>query len=147
MSTLMQTTQNLTVLTCWCGALFAVPESVINRRENGRDVVLFCPVNGHQGTWSATTALQQAKDEAVRERQRREQAEAAARDDRDRANRAERRAVAARGVVTRFKNKAKAGRCPCCSMTFKDLRDHMVQEHPKFEPEKAIDALAAKDAR
>lgn len=49
-----------------------------------------------------------------------------------RADAAERRASAARGQVTRLKNRAANGVCPCCSRSFADLRRHMASKHAGF---------------
>jgi DNA repair exonuclease SbcCD ATPase subunit len=47
-------------------------------------------------------------------------------------DRAERRASAARGQVTRLKNRAAAGVCPCCNRQFENLRRHMESKHKGF---------------
>jgi hypothetical protein len=51
----------------------------------------------------------------------------------------ERSHAATRGVVTRKKNEAKklrerarAGVCPCCHRTFKQLAAHMANKHPDY---------------
>jgi hypothetical protein len=144
-------TVELTRVSCWCGVVFAIPSQAwkekMRQRDLGHSVELHCPVNGHTMSWDGGDALKKAKDELAREQSRRAQAEADARWNRDRANAADRRVRAARGLVTRIKNKVAKGRCPCCSHTFKDLRTHMEQEHPGFDPSKGVDAIAAKDAR
>jgi hypothetical protein len=141
-------TVELTRVSCWCGVVFAIPKNAwdekMRQRDLGQRVELHCPVNGHSMSWDGGDALKKAQDAVVRERQRREQAEADARYNRDRANREERRVRAARGLVTRIKNKVAKGRCPCCSHLFKDLRSHMAKEHPGFDPSKGIDAIAVK---
>lgn len=43
-----------------------------------------------------------------------------------------RRAAAARGQVTRLKNRAAAGVCPCCNRTFQNLQRHMTTKHAGF---------------
>ena len=45
---------------------------------------------------------------------------------------AERRASAARGQVTKLKNRAAAGVCPCCNRQFQNLKNHMATKHPEF---------------
>jgi hypothetical protein len=54
---------------------------------------------------------------------------AATREERDAA---ERRASAARGQVTKLKNRAAKGVCPCCSRHFTNLERHMTTKHPDF---------------
>ena len=60
---------------------------------------------------------------------------ATADEQRDRASAAERRASAARGQVTKLKNRAAAGVCPCCNRTFTNLARHMAGQHPAFAAE------------
>jgi predicted RNA-binding Zn-ribbon protein involved in translation (DUF1610 family) len=43
-----------------------------------------------------------------------------------------RRAAGARGLVTKLKNKAAKGECPCCGETFPDLHAHIQTAHPDF---------------
>lgn len=51
---------------------------------------------------------------------------------------AERRASAARGQVTKLKNRVSAGVCPCCNRQFVDLHRHMQTKHKGFVAE-AVD--------
>ena len=53
-------------------------------------------------------------------------------DEEERRQAAERRASAARGQVTRLKNRAAAGVCPCCNRSFENLRRHMASKHKGF---------------
>lgn len=53
----------------------------------------------------------------------------------ERASAAERRASAARGQVTRLKNRAAAGLCPCCNRSFVNLQRHMASKHAGFTAE------------
>jgi hypothetical protein len=55
-------------------------------------------------------------------------------------DRADRQAAAARGQVTRLKNRAAAGVCPCCNRSFENLRRHMAVKHKGF----ALEAAAPK---
>lgn len=43
-----------------------------------------------------------------------------------------RRLIAMRGVVTKLKNRAAEGQCPCCKKHFKVLAKHMTKMHPDF---------------
>lgn len=49
--------------------------------------------------------------------------------------RAERRVSAAKGQITRLKNRASAGVCPCCNRTFVQLARHMAAKHKGFMAE------------
>ncbi|WP_159103999.1 hypothetical protein [Rhodopseudomonas sp. B29] len=56
---------------------------------------------------------------------------------RDQREAAERRAAAARGQVTKIKNRVGHGVCPCCNRTFANLARHMAGEHPGYTAEAA----------
>jgi len=122
---------------CTCGVLFCMPESLIkNRREDG--TTFYCP-NGHTMTFGnaikreadklreelAAQArwLEASRADVVRQRERREAAE--------------RQAAAARGQVTKLKNRVGNGVCPCCNRTFTNLQRHMHTKHPGFANEGA----------
>lgn len=57
----------------------------------------------------------------------------------DRAAKAERRVSAAKGQITKLKNRASKGVCPCCNRHFTNLEQHMANKHPAFmnEPDAA----------
>jgi hypothetical protein len=112
-------------LTCGnCGITFAVPQNwLAERRENGGGFT--CP-NG-----DARVFLKSELDK-VREKLEAEQRRVILiRNERDAA---ERHASAMKGQVTRIKNRAKAGVCPCCNRSFVQLQRHMKSKHPDFEP-------------
>jgi hypothetical protein len=52
-------------------------------------------------------------------------------------NAAERRVTAARGQVTKIKNRVGRGVCPCCNRTFENLHRHVSSQHPTFTSEAA----------
>lgn len=72
------------------------------------------------------------KQEAARLEEEKRGAWATANRQRELREAAERRASAARGQVTRLKNRAAAGVCPCCNRTFSDLQRHMATKHKGF---------------
>jgi len=49
----------------------------------------------------------------------------------------ERQLSAARGRVTKIKNRVAKGVCPCCNRQFSNLHRHMTTEHPTFAAEAA----------
>jgi hypothetical protein len=55
----------------------------------------------------------------------------------ERTEAAERRGAAARGQVTKIKNRVGHGVCPCCNRTFENLARHMGAQHPTFTAEAA----------
>lgn len=123
-----------------CGMTFAVPQDFDSRRRDDHGN-FFCP-SGHSQRYSGKSELEKAREELVRERARLDQACAEANYQRARAERGDRQIRARKAVATRLRNRLKSGRCPCCSHEFKDLKRHMRTEHPKWNPERAVDALA-----
>jgi hypothetical protein len=95
-------------------------------RRSGR--TFYC-LNGHEQHYSESTKqkLREAKDALARERARADQLRA----DRDAADR---RVSAAKGQVTKIKNRVGRGVCPCCNRTFADLGAHMATKHPDYAP-------------
>lgn len=80
---------------------------------------------------SEVQKLQEQLDAERRQRQRAEQRVAEARDE---AEHERRRANGYKGHATRMTKRAKAGVCPCCNRTFKQLAAHMANKHPDFTP-------------
>lgn len=49
----------------------------------------------------------------------------------------ERQLSAAKGRITKIKNRVSKGVCPCCNRQFANLHRHMTTEHPTFTAEAA----------
>ncbi len=126
---------------CWCSIQLAIPRSLYDyyRDQNGR-FALHCPL-GHKFIPGGDSP---AEIEAREQRLRAERAELDAAQQRSAKLLAMRRVSARKGLMTRMRNRLTRGTCPCCSKRFPDLRAHLAQRHPKWEPEKAIAALVAK---
>jgi cell division septum initiation protein DivIVA len=102
------------------------------RLKDGK--TFYCP-NGHGRSFILG---QTAEDKLRRERDQLKQ-RIAYKDDmiREAEQRAEherRRANGYKGHATRITKRAKAGVCPCCNRTFKQLAQHMANKHPEFTP-------------
>jgi hypothetical protein len=109
-----------------CGLRFYVPgvwEAA--RRNDRRDFV--CP-NGHQLAFGIHSEVERLKKEIAKEQERRRWAE-------ERAETLERSRAAIQGQVTKLKNRAAAGLCPCCNRSFQNLARHMKTRHPGELPE------------
>jgi septal ring factor EnvC (AmiA/AmiB activator) len=115
-----------------CFIRFGVPVGFTARRRQDKQN-FYCP-NGHQMAYTESEA-----DRIRRERDRLRQQLAERDDEIARQQRmreaAERQAAAARGQVTKLKNRASAGVCPCCNRTFRQLAAHMRQKHPTYMDE------------
>lgn len=134
---------NLNGITCvvcdciTCGIPFTVPLTVYEQHRT-RGGYHHCP-NGHSQGWSKDRS-EEADIRRERDRLKQQVAyhEERVRIEREERQAAERRASAARGQVTRLKNRAAAGVCPCCNRTFTNLARHMAGQHPTFKAE-AVD--------
>ena len=128
MSQTFVTCQNttLTVMTCWCGCVHAVTEELHSAWKYGSRDNLCCPL-GHTYV------------PASRRENREKQLEARitslndrldlARTQRDKA---EKRASAYKGHITKIKKRIGTGVCPCCHRSFQNLARHMKHKHPKY---------------
>jgi hypothetical protein len=109
-----------------CGMIFAVPSHWLNarREENENGGNFFCP-NGHPRQFRETEVAKLKRQlEAEKKRVEWEKA---------RADRADREAAAARGQVTKLRNRIQKGVCPACQRSFQNLRRHMETKHPTLE--------------
>jgi hypothetical protein len=123
---------------CWCGTEFIVGASLLSFWEDrGGKWAMHCPL-GHTFIPGRTSEAAQLRDELTREKQRTEQMAESVRHYREDRDHQVRRLHAARGQVTRIKNRVKNGVCPACNRTFADVARHMTSKHPHYcEPEKA----------
>jgi len=112
-----------------CFVRFGVPVGfTAARRRDSKS--FFCP-NGHSMSYREDEA-----DKLRRERDRLKQ-QLAEKDDEIASQRssreaAERQAAARKGQITRLKNRAAAGLCPCCNRSFHNMSRHMATKHPGF---------------
>jgi hypothetical protein len=123
----------LVVNTCWCGMRHAVPKELDEfqqrQHDNGEEVTsIYCPL-GHTYIPSGIGAAERLRrrlaseeDERARVAAERDQAQASAR--------------ARKGAATKARKRSAAAVCPCCHRSFKQLRRHMENKHPDFDPEK-----------
>lgn len=122
-----------------CGVQFGVPIGYTARRREDKQT-FYCP-NGHSMAYSESEA-----DRLRTERDRLAQ-RIAQRDDEIKDKQAEierqralneaawRRVSAAKGQITKLKNRAAKGVCPCCNRHFTNLERHMHSQHPGFVAE------------
>jgi len=106
-----------------CGMVFAMPQQFRANRLRLKDN-FYCPA-GHPQHYIGEreeVRLRRMLDEANRsktelaEQVRREQA----------------RATSAETAAAKLKRRVKAGTCPCCKRTFKQLAAHMTNQHPGY---------------
>jgi hypothetical protein len=130
---------------CVCGITFAYPDELDDHAREynsaeypGRYVTIACPA-GHKWHYTGRNEEQRLRDRLSAERQRSGRL-AAQRDQLEASRNAHKgQATRARKERDRLTARAKAGVCPCCNRTFKQLARHMKAKHPDFEadPENA----------
>lgn len=121
-----------------CKSKMWIPDELNAAALCNRGVIPFYCAYGHRQFY---VEGETEADKLRRERDRLAQ-QIAERDDRiraerDRADAAERRSAAARGQVTKIKNRVGAGVCPCCTRSFSNLRRHMETQHSDYRAEAA----------
>lgn len=110
---------------CNCGMAFGMPSGYRRELLNAkRGQMFYCPA-GHPQHYTG-------KSEAARLKEQLAAQEEMTRYAREDALRQERFARAARGQVTKIKNRIKHGVCPCCKRTFVNVARHMTSKHPDY---------------
>ncbi len=118
-----------------CGIEYAAPKEFMDEARKDPKIFFHCP-NGHSRHFSESEA-DRLRKERDRLAQRIAEKDDRIREERERADAAERRTAAARGQVTKIKNRVGHGVCPCCNRTFENLHRHMATKHPTFTAEAA----------
>jgi hypothetical protein len=121
-----------------CGVQYALEKTYNDYRLKGgsglgkQDLGWHCP-NGHSLVFTETEA-----DKLRRERDSLKQQQARLyeriSEEQKRTEHEKNRANGYKGHATRITKRAKAGVCPCCNRTFKQLAQHMANKHPTFTP-------------
>ena len=123
------------VCCCYCGeGIWLESQREEDLRRSGSS--FYC-LWGHSQAF-LETPVENERDQLRRERDRLKQQAARLHDEieRERTNAAfANRCAAARGQVTKLKNRAAAGLCPCCNRSFTNLLRHMATKHEGYEIE------------
>lgn len=115
-----------------CGCTFGL-DSEHDKQLRMTGATFYCP-NGHARVYRETD-IRKLEKQLASERARLDQARADAEWQRKQRQIAERRSAAARGRVTRIKNRVGNGVCPCCNRSFENLHRHMATKHPGWKKE------------
>lgn len=116
-------TEELIVVTCWCGMHHAVPRVMYEHQQrchdNRRNVPdIYCPL-GHTHVPAGEAQVEQLQRKLA---------------NRDEDLRAERAAHAAtKAKLTKTTKRVQGGVCPCCDRSFVQLARHMKTKHPDYE--------------
>ncbi len=130
---------SLSTMNCGeCGGTYAINERYRQQKYDKGEgwTCPYCKCNWGYYEDSEVKRLEKqlatAKNETYRIRKQKEWAEQEAKNQKNTAR-------AFKASATRAKNKlsrTKAGVCPCCNRTFKQLAAHMKNKHPAWEPKK-----------
>lgn len=136
MATVTRTIELTEAICITCDASYALPKAVMDRhREHGG--YHWCPVCGTSQGWDPKAIVKRQEENAEIERLKKNlkwEQDFASEQRRGREE-AERRLSATKGVVTKLKQRAAGGMCPCCNRSFVGLARHMATKHPEFKNE------------
>jgi hypothetical protein len=121
----------LVTMTCGeCGVIYGMCRTQYDHCK-AHGTGFFC-THGHSRIFRESDVQRLTRELAKKDQQlaAKVQEIATTREERDKAQRS---VTAQKAVVTRLKNKAARGECPCCGKLFADLHEHMKAEHPDFE--------------
>ena len=114
---------------CWkCKSDVWLPASLYKAARHSSRIVFFCPY-GHEAIFSEDET---EADKLRRERDRLLQRTAQLNDE---LSAEKRRAFALEEAAVKARKRAKAGTCPCCHRTFRQMALHMRNKHPGFKAE------------
>lgn len=119
---------------CRCGEVFGLDqatEAALRRSTQS----FHCPWGHSQHFPLGPSTEDKLRQERDRLKQQTARLEDEARAEREWRQLAQNQARAFKGQVTRLKNRAAAGVCPCCNRTFTDLQRHMASKHKGFVAE------------
>lgn len=124
---------------CWqCKCETWIPDALYESAQRSKGVITFYCGYGHPQVFAkGETDEQKLRRERDRLTQRLAEKDDEIKFQRDLREGVERRLSAARGQVTKIKNRVGNGVCPCCNRSFANLHRHMTTEHPTFTAEAA----------
>lgn len=120
-------------ITCWkCKTRYCLPRVLYTAAKASDDISFHCPY-GHSAHYpSGPTDEDKLRQERDRLRQQLAQKDDEISRQRDMREGVERRLSAAKGQVTKIKNRVGHGICPCCSRSFENLARHMASKHAGY---------------
>lgn len=128
-----------------CKTSMWIPPALEEAARHAPGVITFFCAYGHGQVY----AVGETEAEKLRRERDRLAQQIAQRDDEIRRQRelreaTERQLAAAKGQVTKIKNRVSAGVCPCCNRSFENLMRHMHSKHPDYSESKADNVVPLK---
>lgn len=120
---------------CECKTEMWLPDDLYSAAKKSPSISFYCAYGHRQHFPKGESEADKLRRERDLYKQRVEQWKDEADDLRRQKESAERQAAARKGQITRLKNRAAAGVCPCCTRSFENLRRHMASKHPTFKAE------------
>lgn len=113
-----------------CGIDFGIGDEYMSARRKDHGT-FYCP-SGHPNWYPEDNTEERLRKDLERARKRAQDAWEYTERERQRRLTAERQRAAAKGQVTKIKNRVGKGVCPCCNRTFQNLGKHMAGQHPEW---------------
>jgi hypothetical protein len=113
-----------------CGVTYGLGLNFIESRKEDEGT-WYCP-NGHPRYYPKQSTEHKLREELAEQKRRTQAERDYASRERERRLVAERQRAAAKGQVTKIKNRIANGVCPCCNRTFQNVARHMASQHPDY---------------
>lgn len=110
-----------------CGVVYTIPKTQVEHQRKVGGFHTCC--NGHSQGWNTS----ESEDAHIRRERDRLKQQIAQKDDEIAAER--RRTDEVRKTVVKLQKRAKAGVCPCCNRSVRQMALHMKTKHPEFKAE------------
>ena len=125
-----------------CRSEIVLPDELYHAAKRSPRITFWCPFGHEQYFVEGETDEQKLRRERDRLAQRIAERDDDVRRERELREATERRLSAARGQVTRIKNRVGNGVCPCCNRSFSNLHNHMHKQHPDYAKDDAAKIAA-----
>jgi hypothetical protein len=112
-----------------CGIVFYVPEHWQQTKRQDKSG-FYCP-NGHCRAYTKST-VEELREQLAAKQQALDAKQRALEFEQERAKSLDRRLKQEAGKHKALRTRVKAGVCPCCHRTFRQLHAHMKQRHPEY---------------
>lgn len=115
-----------------CKSEIVLPDELYHAAKRSPRISFWCPFGHEQHFVEGETDEQKLRRERDRLAQRIAEKDDEIAFQKTQREATERRLSAARGQVTKIKNRVGNGVCPCCNRTFGNLQTHMHKQHPDY---------------
>lgn len=129
--------EKFTTLECAnCYMNFGITVGFWRDRRNDHKI-FHCPA-GHPQSFMGQSEEEKLRLERDRLKQQLAQKDDSIKYQREQREKAEKKVIAYKGIVTRTKNRIAGGVCPCCNRTFENLHRHMATKHKDYQKQEEV---------